>query len=275
MRRKETASAQEVTWSTAAGARTAGARQAGEEQKASQAVIAAEGAAVQATRDTELAAQRGVFADNAERAAAVGEASVARGTRRVERAREDQAAVGAELTDQYRTNFGAVDRLRNMFTSQDQRAAADQVRRTSASFEERSRGIQRFLEFGQGHDERIAANYAETERLKAEHDAWLASRAVAAERAALEARIQAEELAVVQPHEPEELLDPTLYGTPEGVSEQSYDIPNGLVIERTVRIGNKIRKFRKVITKSGVYYFEGERSITQETWQRETELLAP
>jgi hypothetical protein len=91
----------------------------------------------------------------------------------------------------------------------------------------------------------------------------------------LEARIQAEELAVVQPHEPEELLDPTLYGTPEGVSEQSYDIPNGLVIERTVRIGNKIRKFRKVITKSGVYYFEGERSITQETWQRETELLAP
>ena len=275
MRRKETASAQEVAWSTAAGARTAGARQAGEEQKASQAVIAAEGAAVQATRDTELAAQRGVFADNAERAAAVGEASVARGTRRVERAREDQAAVGAELTDQYRTNFGAVDRLRNMFTSQDQRAAADQVRRTSASFEERSRGIQRFLEFGQGHDERIAANYAETERLKAEHDAWLASRAVAAERAALEARIQAEELAVVQPHEPEELLDPTLYGTPEGVSEQSYDIPNGLVIERTVRIGNKIRKFRKVITKSGVYYFEGERSITQETWQRETELLAP
>jgi hypothetical protein len=275
MRRKEAVSAQEVTWSTAAGTRTAGARQAGEEQKASQAVIAAEGAAVQATRDTELAAQRGVFADNAERAAAVGEASVARGTRRVERAREDQAAVGTELTDQYRTNFGAVDRLRNMFTSQDQRAAADQVRRTSASFEERSRGIQRFLEFGQGHDERIAANYAETERLKAEHDAWLASRAVAAERAALEARIQAEELAVVQPHEPEELLDPTLYGTPEGVSEQSYDIPNGLVIERTVRIGNKIRKFRKVITKSGVYYFEGERSITQETWQRETELLAP
>ena len=275
MRRKETASAQEVTWSTAAGARTAGARQAGEEQKASQAGIAAEGAAVQATRDTELAAQRGVFADNAERAAAVGEASVARGTRHVERAREDQAAVGSELTDQYRSNFSALDRLRNVFASQDQRAAADQVRRTSASFEERSRGIQRFLEFGQGHDERIAANYAETERLKAEHDAWLASRAVAAERAALEARIQAEELAVVQPHEPEELLDPTLYGTPEGVSEQSYDIPNGLVIERTVRIGNKIRKFRKVITKSGVYYFEGERSITQETWQRETELLAP
>jgi hypothetical protein len=275
MRRKETASAQEVTWSTAAGARTAGARQAGEEQKASQAGIAAEGAAVQTTRDTELAAQRGVFADNAERAAAVGEASVARGTRRVERAREDQAAVGSEIADQYRSNFSALDRLRNVFASQDQRAAADQVRRTSASFEERSRGIQRFLEFGQGHDERIAANYAETERLKAEHDAWLASRAVAAERAALEARIQAEELAVVQPHEPEELLDPTLYGTPEGVSEQSYDIPNGLVIERTVRIGNKIRKFRKVITKSGVYYFEGERSITQETWQRETELLAP
>jgi hypothetical protein len=275
MRRKEMASAQEVTWSTASDSRRESARQAREEQKASQEVIAAEGAAIQTTRDTELAAQRGVFAENAERAAAVGEASVARGARRVERAREDQAAVGSEIADQYRSNFSALDRLRNVFASQDQRAAADQVRRTSAAFEERSRGIQRFLEFGQGHDERIAANYAETERLKAEHDAWLASRAVAAERAAFEARAQAEELAVVQPHEPEELLDPTLYGTPEGVSEQSYDIPNGLVIERTVRTGNKVRKFRKVITKSGVYYFEGERSITQETWQRETELLAP
>ena len=83
------------------------------------------------------------------------------------------------------------------------------------------------------------------------------------------------ELAVVEMHEPVEILDPTLFGTPEGVSEQSYDIQNGLVIERTVRKGNKIRKFRKVVTKSGVYYFEGERSITQETWQRETELIDP
>jgi hypothetical protein len=237
--------------------------------------LSAEGAAIQSTRDSELAAQREVFAGNDARATAVGEASVTRGTRRVERARAGQTEVGSQLAGQYRTNFGALDRLRNVFVSQEQRAAAEQERRTFATFEDRSRGVQRFLEFGKGHDERIAANYAETERLKAEHDAWLASRAVAAERAAFEARAQAEELALVEPHEPEEILDPTLYGTPEGVSEQSYDIPNGLVIERTVRIGNKIRKFRKVITKSGVYFFEGERSITQDTWQRETELLAP
>ena len=61
---------------------------------------------------------------------------------------------------------------------------------------------------------------------------------------------------------------------PQGIQEQSYDIPNGLVIERTVRDGNQVRHFRKVVTKTGVYYFEGDRSITADRWQRETSVIA-
>ena len=60
---------------------------------------------------------------------------------------------------------------------------------------------------------------------------------------------------------------------PPGIQEQSYDIPNGLVIERTVRRGNQVRHFRKVVTKTGVYYFEDDRSITADRWQRETTVI--
>ena len=58
-----------------------------------------------------------------------------------------------------------------------------------------------------------------------------------------------------------------------GIQEQSYDIPNGLVIERTVRVGNHVRRFRKVVTRTGVYYFEGDDSITEATWRRETTVI--
>ena len=59
----------------------------------------------------------------------------------------------------------------------------------------------------------------------------------------------------------------------QGVNEQSYDIPNGLVIERTVRTGNLVVRYRKVVTKTGVYYFRGDRSITADTWRRETTVV--
>jgi hypothetical protein len=59
----------------------------------------------------------------------------------------------------------------------------------------------------------------------------------------------------------------------QGVSEESYDIPNGLVIERTVRDGNKVTRYRKVVTKTGTYYFKADHSITSITWKRETTMV--
>lgn len=58
----------------------------------------------------------------------------------------------------------------------------------------------------------------------------------------------------------------------EGVNETSYEMekPRKTVIERTVKIGNKVVKYRKVISKTGTYYFKENRSITEATWIRET-----
>jgi hypothetical protein len=43
-----------------------------------------------------------------------------------------------------------------------------------------------------------------------------------------------------------------------------------MVIERTVRRGNKVDTYRKVISKAGIYYFKNGVSITEGLWKRET-----
>jgi hypothetical protein len=59
---------------------------------------------------------------------------------------------------------------------------------------------------------------------------------------------------------------------PEGVTETSYNFekPDRKVIERIVKRGNKVDTYRKVVSKTGVYYFKNNRSITEEIWTRET-----
>lgn len=59
---------------------------------------------------------------------------------------------------------------------------------------------------------------------------------------------------------------------PQGVQETSYDIQNGLVIQRTVRIGDVVERYRKVVTKTGTYYFRGDKSITKDLWEMNTNL---
>lgn len=56
----------------------------------------------------------------------------------------------------------------------------------------------------------------------------------------------------------------------EGVNETSYELPGKTVIERTVKIGNKVDVYRKVVSKTGTYYFKNNKSTTEDTWIRET-----
>ena len=65
-------------------------------------------------------------------------------------------------------------------------------------------------------------------------------------------------------------LSPEDRDIPQGVQETSYDIQNGLVIMRTVRQGDVVKRYRKVVMKTGTYYFCGDKSITQTRWELET-----
>ena len=41
---------------------------------------------------------------------------------------------------------------------------------------------------------------------------------------------------------------------------------------RTVRSGDVVKRYRKVVMKTGTYYFCGDRSITEIRWDLETNL---
>jgi len=60
---------------------------------------------------------------------------------------------------------------------------------------------------------------------------------------------------------------------PYGVYENSYKIQNGIVIEHTIRDGDHVLHYRKVVMKTGTYYFKERYSITSTTWHRETTLV--
>ena len=60
---------------------------------------------------------------------------------------------------------------------------------------------------------------------------------------------------------------------PQGFYESSYKIQNGIVIERTIRNGDHVIHYRKVVMKTGTYYFRDGQSITSTVWHRETTVV--
>jgi hypothetical protein len=60
---------------------------------------------------------------------------------------------------------------------------------------------------------------------------------------------------------------------PQGFHEYSYEIPNGTVIELTFRDGDKVIRYKKVLMKTGTFYFRDNRSITSSIFHRETTVV--
>ena len=118
-----------------------------------------------------------------------------------------------------------------------------------------------------------AANLAEIEALKASNEALQAGSAARLKNQAQEAMLDAD---IMVEASKERGLPVALSAEdrdiPQGVQETSYDIQNGLVIMRTVRSGDVVKRYRKVVMKTGTYYFCGDRSITETRWDLETNL---
>ena len=118
-----------------------------------------------------------------------------------------------------------------------------------------------------------AANLAEIEALKAANEALQAGSAARLKNQGQEAMLDAD--IIVEASKERRLpesLSPEDRDIPQGVQETSYDIQNGLVIMRTVRSGDVVKRYRKVVMKTGTYYFCGDRSITEIRWDVETNL---
>jgi tetratricopeptide (TPR) repeat protein len=68
-------------------------------------------------------------------------------------------------------------------------------------------------------------------------------------------------------------IQPGIEHLRQGVTENSYKMGNKTITERTVRQGNKVDRYKKVVSKSAIYYFHNGRSITEETWHSATVVI--
>lgn len=191
--------------------------------------------------------------------------------------RDDQQAVtrvSSEHRYDYRDEMPAIEgEYRNQADRNADwgRTAADyrEVAYEMATYE-----AQEYAALGEGESERLRATQAEINATQSVHAAAELQRSMQAEDRRYDARQEVLALDRGSPPAAEEYeLAPEDADVAPGIQEQSYDIPNGLVIERTVRVGNHVRRFRKVVTRTGVYYFEGDDSITEATWRRETTVI--
>lgn len=64
--------------------------------------------------------------------------------------------------------------------------------------------------------------------------------------------------------------EPTTESLAEGVTENSYKFGNKMITERKVTAGNKVDIYKKVVSKTAIYYFKNGNSISEGTWKKET-----
>lgn len=152
------------------------------------------------------------------------------------------------------------------------RAAAET---RSISSEQIAAASTRYREIGSGSSQRAKERWYDVRRQAKKASQSLSKRERESQKRAYDRRVEEKErLDNMKPRSPEDYTLPLEHADVlQGVSEESYDIPNGLVIERTVRNGNKVIRYRKVVTKTGTYYFKADRSITSVTWKRETSMV--
>ena len=124
---------------------------------------------------------------------------------------------------------------------------------------------------GKGKEDLTADNYYKVKQAKNNNAEMLGQKEMDAANDRYEKR---KDLFGKDPGSPKDVDDYKLpegaEDVPEGVSENSYQLGNKIVMERTVKMGNKVDHFRKVVSKSGTYYFKNDKAITANTWKTET-----
>ncbi|MEY3399111.1 MAG: hypothetical protein RL220_1705 [Bacteroidota bacterium] len=189
----------------------------------------------------------------------------------VDKKKEDQEKAKKEGEVVREQNIEAVTEKKDLQTSaaNDALSAAEVRRETAVSNVDEKKDQQASVSDGKEvfrsqKVEEVDAQKSKTEMMALEKDAASASKAY-------ETR---QELFDKNPGHAKDAGDyPVIAGTEklkEGVTETSYELPNKTVIERTVKIGNKVDRYKKVVSKFGIYYFKNDKPITENTWNSET-----
>jgi len=206
--------------------------------------------------------------------AARGAAAIADGSLTVEQQQREVSGMYSDHSRDYVDAVPEVERAHREYRELNSDLSRSAAERRSIAGETATDQVQQMGRFGEGADEAAQSRYDALQSAERAQRTALGGRALDASSRGYDERVERLGLDPGSPPDPDELhLSPEDVEVLQGVQEQSYDIPNGLVIERTVRRGNEVRRFRKVVTKTGVYYFEGEFSITADAWKRETTVV--
>jgi hypothetical protein len=206
--------------------------------------------------------------------AARGDASIQDGQLTVEQQYREIEGLYSDHSRDYTLAVPEVNRVHRAYRELNADLSRSSAERRSIAGETATEQVEQMGHYGDGADEAAQARYDALQAADASQRSALSGRGLDASIRSYDARKDRFALDPGSAPDPDDLLlSPEDAEVLQGVQEQSYDIPNGLVIERTVRKGNEVRRFRKVVTKTGVYYFEGEFSITADAWKRETTVV--
>lgn len=189
----------------------------------------------------------------------------------VKRQREQLRDMSGEGENTRLDNVGRVEDEKMTYSSAeiDVRRAAEE-RRELQSYKVDTKKEQ-LSEVGEGKDLLLMNNIIAVERKKQEDNNLRLDREAEARDRAYDKRKELFDQDAGRAKSVDDYrLPPGADNLEEGVQEKSYEEGNKMIIERIVRRGNKVDTYRKVISKTGIYYFKNGNSITETLWKRET-----
>jgi hypothetical protein len=153
--------------------------------------------------------------------------------------------------------------------ARDDKQGADQrITNTQLKIDQKKEDAEAFTE---GKEIKARENAMEIERQKRDVEFAERERENKSSNERYEARKDAFEKNAGEPRSEEEYKAiPGTETLKQGVTENSYKLGNKMVTERLVKIGNKVDKYKKVVSKTAIYYFRNGQSITEETWKLAT-----
>jgi len=151
----------------------------------------------------------------------------------------------------------------------DEKQGADQrITNTQLKIDQKKDEAEAFTE---GKEIKARENALEIERQKRDAEFAERQREGKSSNERYEARKEAFEKNAGEPKKEEEYkVVPGTETLKQGVTENSYKLGNKMVTERLVKIGNKVDKYKKVVSKTAIYFFRNGQSITEETWKLAT-----
>lgn len=186
-------------------------------------------------------------------------------------AREKQESVGdtGEQRRKQKTEEVAYQKKEVDIQARDERQSADQrITNTQLKIDQRKDAAETLVE---GKEIQSRENALDIERQKRDAEFAERERANKSSNGRYEARKEAFAKDIGEPKKEEQYKAiPGTENLKQGVTENSYKLGNKMVTERLVKVGNKVDKYKKVVSKSAIYYFRNGQSITDETWKEAT-----